>query len=67
MSEKLKVRYYSINGKRKYVISEKSIPDKDGMINAINFHTSKKELVKKSLLRSWKNTIGVTVLRGGRY
>lgn len=63
----LKTRYYSVNGKGKYIVSEKSIPNKDGMINAINLHTSKQELVKKSLLRPWENPTGVTVLRNRLY
>lgn len=65
MSEK--TRYYSVNGKGKYLISEKSIPDKNGMIKAIDIHLKKQTLIKKSLLRPWENPVGATLLRGGRY
>lgn len=59
-------RYYSINGEGKYSISDKEKPDKNGMVNALDFHAKKMILVQKNLLQKWKSPVGSTQLRNPR-
>ncbi|WP_262906510.1 hypothetical protein [Tenacibaculum finnmarkense] len=39
-----KPKYYSINGKGKYLTSEKYEPDANGMIKAVDLHLKKTNL-----------------------
>lgn len=59
----MKSGYYSVNEKGKYIYSEKTKQDENGIVKVINSHTSKSELVKFSELRPWSNPSKVTVIR----
>jgi hypothetical protein len=59
-----KSRYYSINGKGKYMSSIDYIPDSNGMIKAYDTHKNKTIMAKRSSLIPWVNPVGVNVLRG---